>query len=377
MITTRGFSIIASVIMDLFSLLLSKNLDHIFDLIFSYTGSLTLVNLSQTSLTLRGIVTGNRIAWEKIQRWRRMIKKSPRMKTFPVLTDNSLVPCMMAREDVVMYAELGAGTSVNIFSLSQERITARVIVEPDFPLPVYQIDFNEDIIAIVAADHEELWNNLDRRRTVRLFSRQTKLLLSEFQPQDVALKLILHCELLLTLSSRDVVISSLRRPMSPKIKAILDDHRDTVVDMALEKGRLLTLSHSCLFVRNLDTLVSLNKISLRERCRSVALSWPIAAVSSDAKIELLNLNNSRVLRELRFPNQSDSLDIRHGYLLARGDFLRLWSLDDVLDSHEDAEGVTHQTIWNGNVDNASGVVMMKRNAIFVIGWNSHKVLLEF
>ena len=377
MITTRGFSIIASVIMDLFSLLLSKNLDHIFDLIFSYTGSLTLVNLSQTSLTLRSIVTGNRIAWEKIQRWRRMIKKSPRMKTFPVLTDNSLVPCMMAREDAVMYAELGAGTSINIFSLSQERITARVIVEPDFPLPVYQIDFNEDIIAIVAADHEELWNNLDRRRTVRLFSRQTKLLLSEFQPQDVALKLILHCELLLTLSSRDVVISSLRRPMSPKIKAILDDHRDTVVDMALEKGRLLTLSHSCLFVRNLETLVSLNKISLRERCRSVALSWPIAAVSSDAKIELLNLNNSRVLRELRFPNHSDSLDIRHGYLLARGDFLRLWSLDDVLDSPGDAEGVTHQTIWNGNVDNASGVVMMKRNAIFVIGWNSHKVLLEF
>ena len=363
--------------MDLFSLLLSKNLDHIFDLIFSNTGSLTLVNLSQTSLTLRSIVTGNRIAWEKIQRWRRMIKKSPRLKTFPVLTDNSLVPCMMAREDVVMYAELGAGTSVNIFSLGQERITARVIVEPDFPLPVYQIDFNEDIIAIVAADHEELWNNLNRRRTVRLFSRQTKLLLSEFQPQDVALKLILHCELLLTLSSRDVVISSLRRPMSPKIKAILDDHRDTVVDMALEKGRLLTLSHSCLFVRNLDTLVSLNKISLRERCRRVALSWPLAAVSSDARIELLNLNNSRVLRELRFPNQSDSLDIRHGYLLARGDFLRLWSLDDVLDSHEDAEGVTHQTIWNGNVDNASGVVMMKRNAIFVIGWNSHKVLLEF
>ena len=363
--------------MEPFSLLAKMNLDHIIDLIFHNTGPLTLVHLSQTSSALRRIVTENRIAKRKMQRWRMMIKNPPRMKTFSdSLSDNSMVPCMMVKGDVAMFVELGDDTSINIFHIGQEVVTDRIIVEHDIPLPVYEIDFNEDLITIVAADNEEMWNNLDRKRTVRIYSRQTKFLLKEFRPQDIVRRLILHEQTLFTMSSHDVAVSDLRCPVSPRVKTILVDHRDPVVDMTLGEGALLTLSHSSLYVRKLDTLVSVNKIAFKEKCHKVALSWPLAAVASDEKIEILNIKKTIVLRKLNYPHFLDSLDIRFGCLFASEEGqLTLWSLEDILDGHEDTEDLTHQNIRI--TDSVAGAMMVSSTKIFAVGWNCQKVLMEF
>lgn len=363
--------------MDLFSQLARKNLEHIIDLIFFHTGPVTLDHLAQTSSVLRNIVRGNRTAKRKMQRWRRIIKNPPRMKTVSdPMSDNSMVPCMMVKGDIAMFVELGDDTSITIFRIDQEFVTEKVVIEHDFPLPVYEIDFNEDLIAVVAADHEEMWNNLDRKRTIRMYSRRTKFLLTEFRPQDIVRGLVLHDQLLFTMSARDVVVSDLRCPGSPKVRTVLVDHRDPVVDMALGEGTLLTLSHSSLHVRKLDTLVSVNKIVFKEKCQKVALSWPLAAVASDDKIEILNIKNGLVLTKLNYPHFVDSLDIRHGCLLASEEGqLTLWSLEDILDGHEDKEDVTHQNIRI--IDSVAGAMMVTSNKIFAVGWNCQKVLIEF
>ena len=363
--------------MDLFSLLAQQNLDLIIDQIFFHTGPLSLVQLSKTALALRSTVEENRIAIEKIKRWRRMITKPPKIQIFSdTSNDNIMVPCMMVKNDIAMFVELGDDTSINIFNIGQEAVTDRIVVEHNFPLPVYEIDFNEDLIATVDADNEEMWNNLDRKRIVRIYSRQTKFLLSEFRPQDIVRKVILHGQFLFTMSSQDVMVSNLKNPVSPKVKTVLVDHRDPVVDIALGDGTLVTQSHSRLCVRKLDTLVSVNKIDFKEKCHKVALSWPLAAVASDEKIEILNIKNGRLLRELSFPHFLDSIDIRYGCLLASEEGqLRLWSLEDILDGHEDTEDVTYQNIRI--TDSVAGAVMVTSSKIFAVGWNCTKVLMEF
>merc|ERR1719312_2009988 len=128
--------------MDLFSQLARKDLEHILDLIFFHTGPVTLDHLSRTSSDLRTLVRGNRTAKRKIQRWRGIIQNPPRMKavTDP-MSDNSMVPCMMVKGEVAMFVELGDDTSINIFHIGQEFVTEKVVIEHDFPLPVYEIDF--------------------------------------------------------------------------------------------------------------------------------------------------------------------------------------------------------------------------------------------
>ena len=354
-----------------------KNMDHIIDLIFSKVGPLTLVSLSQTSLSLRSIVTENRMARRKIQRWRRMIKKPPRMKTLSnSLSDNSMVPCAMVKGDVAMFVELADCTKIHIFNIEQEIATDWIVVEQDFPLPVYEIDFNEDLIVIVAAANEEIWNNLDRKRTVKIYSRKTKVLLTEFRPQDIVRRIVLHKQILFTMSSHDVAVSDLGCPLSPRVKSLLVDHQDPVVDIALGEGLLLTLSHSRLQVRKLDTLVSVNKMAFKEKCQKVALSWPMAAVASDEKIELLNLKTFRVLRELHYTKFLDSLDIRYGYLFASEEGqITIWSLEDILDGHQDTEDVTHQNIRI--IDSVAGAMMVTNSKMLAVGWNCQKVLIEF
>ena len=103
--------------------------------------------------------------------------------------------------------ELGDDTSINIFNIGQKAVTDRIVVEHNFPLPVYEIDFNEDHIATVDADNEEMWNNLDRKRIVRIYSRHTIYLISEFRPQDIIRRDVLHGRLLFTMVSYDLMVS--------------------------------------------------------------------------------------------------------------------------------------------------------------------------
>ena len=367
--------------MDLFSLLAERNMDLIFDQIFSHARPLSLVQLSKTSLGLKKIVEKNRIAEDKIKRWRRMIMTPPRMKTFSdSSSDNTMVPCVMVKDNIAMFVELSNNTSINIFNIDQEAVTDRIVVEQNFPLPVYDIDFNEDFIVTVEADNEEMWNNLDRKRIVRLYSRQSKVRLSFFRPPYIVRKVILDGQFLYTMSAQGVVLSNLKNPLRPLVKPILVDCLQSVVDITFREGTLLILQHFRLSIHAMkpDTsrLVWVKQINLKEKCHKVALSWPLAAIASDEKIEILNIKNGRALRELSFPYFLDSLDIRYGCLLASEEGqLRLWSLEDILDGHEDRENATHQNIHI--TDSFAGAMMVTSSKIFAVGWNCKKVLMEF
>ena len=274
---------------DLFLLLASKNVPHIFDKIFSGVGAVTLVNLSAASARHRDIVRSSRVAVTKIRSWRRMMEAPPRrrriLRTEPG-ADTPLVPCARVRGDTVMAAELSDKTTVRGWSLGEDRVTETITVEEHFPLPVFALDFDRAIVTVICADTGVPFS--PGRRLVRIYCRRRRVLLSVCPPwpQHSLTALLLHNQWLVTAArdTSDLAVTSVRDPQLPAAAARLADHRDPVLDLASAGAgaALVTLSAAQLLVWTLGSLgpaLLSAEIAVAKKCSRVSVSWPLAAVA--------------------------------------------------------------------------------------------------
>ena len=275
---------------DLFLLLASKNVPHIFDKIFSGVGAVTLVNLSAASARHRDIVRSSRVAVTKIRSWRRMMEAPPRrrriLRTEPG-ADTPLVPCARVRGDTVMAAELSDKTTVRGWSLGEDRVTETITVEEHFPLPVFALDFDRAIVTVICADTAGVPFS-PGRRLVRIYCRRRRVLLSVCSPwpQHSLTALLLHNQWLVTAArdTSDLAVTSVRDPQLPAAAARLADHRDPVLDLASAGAgaALVTLSAAQLLVWTLGSLgpaLLSAEIAVAKKCSRVSVSWPLAAVA--------------------------------------------------------------------------------------------------
>ena len=274
---------------DLFLLLASKNVPHIFDKIFSGVGAVTLVNLSAASARHRDIVRSSRVAVTKIRSWRRMMEAPPRrrriLRTEPG-ADTPLVPCARVRGDTVMAAELSDKTTVRGWSLGEDRVTETITVEEHFPLPVFALDFDRAIVTVICADTGVPFS--PGRRLVRIYCRRRRVLLSVCSPwpQHSLTALLLHNQWLVTAArdTSDLAVTSVRDPQLPAAAARLAHHRDPVLDLAGAGAgaALVTLSAAQLLVWTLGSLgpaLLSAEIAVAKKCSRVSVSWPLAAVA--------------------------------------------------------------------------------------------------
>ena len=274
---------------DLFLLLASKNVPHIFDKIFSGVGAVTLVNLSAASARHRDIVRSSRVAVTKIRSWRRMMEAPPRrrriLRTEPG-ADTPLVPCARVRGDTVMAAELSDKTTVRGWSLGEDRVTETITVEEHFPLPVFALDFDRAIVTVICADTGVPFS--PGRRLVRIYCRRRRVLLSVCSPwpQHSLTALLLHDQWLVTAArdTSDLAVTSVRDPQLPAAAARLAHHRDPVLDLAGAGAgaALVTLSAAQLLVWTLGSLgpaLLSAEIAVAKKCSRVSVSWPLAAVA--------------------------------------------------------------------------------------------------
>ena len=275
---------------DLFLLLASKNVPHIFDKIFSGVGAVTLVNLSAASAPHRDIVRSSRVAVTKIRSWRRMMEAPPRrrriLRTEPG-ADTPLVPCARVRGDTVMAAELSDKTTVRGWSLGEDRVTETITVEEHFPLPVFALDFDRAIVTVICADTAGVPFS-PGRRLVRIYCRRRRVLLSVCSPwpQHSLTALLLHNQWLVTAArdTSDLAVTSVRDPQLPAAAARLAHHRDPVLDLASAGAgaALVTLSAAQLLVWTLGSLgpaLLSAEIAVAKKCSRVSVSWPLAAVA--------------------------------------------------------------------------------------------------
>ena len=275
---------------DLFLLLASKNVPHIFDKIFSGVGAVTLVNLCAASARHRDIVLSSRVAVTKIRSWRRMMEAPPRrrriLRTEPG-ADTPLVPCARVRGDTVMAAELSDKTTVRGWSLGEDRVTETITVEEHFPLPVFALDFDRAIVTVICADTAGVPFS-PGSRLVRVYCRRRRVLLSVCSPwpQHSLTALLLHNQWLVTAArdTSDLAVTSVRDPQLPAAAARLADHRDPVLDLASAGAgaALVTLSAAQLLVWTLGSLgpaLPSAEIAVAKKCSRVSVSWPLAAVA--------------------------------------------------------------------------------------------------
>ena len=275
---------------DLFLLLASKNVPHIFDKIFSGVGAVTLVNLSAASAQHRDIVRSSRVAGTKIRSWRRMMEAPPRrrriLRTEPG-ADTPLVPCARVRGDTVMAAELSDKTTVRGWSLGEDRVTETITVEEHFPLPVFALDFDRAIVTVICADTAGVPFS-PGRRLVRIYCRRRRVLLSVCSPwpQHSLTALLLHNQWLVSAArdTSDLAVTSVRDPQLPAAAARLAHHRDPVLDLASAGAgaALVTLSAAQLLVWTLGSLgpaLLSAEIAVAKKCSRVSVSWPLAAVA--------------------------------------------------------------------------------------------------
>ena len=274
---------------DLFLLLASKNVPHIFDKIFSGVGAVTLANLSAASAQHRDIVRSSRVAATKIRSWRRMMEAPPRRRRRILRTepgaDTPLVPCARVRGDTVMAAELSDKTTVRGWSLAEDRVTETITVEEHFPLPVFALDFDRDIVTVVCADTAGVPFS-PGSRLVRIYCRRRRVLLSVCSPwpQHSLTALLLHHQWLVTAArdTSDLAVTSVRDPQLPAAAARLAHHRDPVLDLAAAGAALVTLSAAQLLVWTLGGLgpaLPSAEIAVAKKCSRVSVSWPLAAVA--------------------------------------------------------------------------------------------------
>ena len=275
---------------DLFLLLASKNVPHIFDKIFSGVGAVTLVNLSAASAPHRDIVRSSRVAVTKIRSWRRMMEAPPRRRRILRAepgADTPLVPCARVRGDTVMAAELSDKTTVRGWSLGEDRVTETITVEEHFPLPVFALDFDRDIVTVICADTAGVPFS-PGRRLVRIYCRRRRVLLSVCSPwpQHSLTALLLHNQWLVTAArdTSDLAVTSVRDPQLPAAAARLAHHRDPVLDLASAGAgaALVTLSAAQLLVWTLGSLgpaLLSAEIAVAKKCSRVSVSWPLAAVA--------------------------------------------------------------------------------------------------
>ena len=359
---------------DILSLLFWRNLDFIIDKIFHQVGALTLMSLSQCSKVHQNIVQQNRVAQRKLAKWTKLMNNPLPMKVF---SQSSMITCLAQHQETLMYPDHTQHSTTIVTWSMDSQSQGNIIVEENYPVMVSRLDFNDNLVVVVSGNTASFRG----RESVSCFSRKTKVLLSKFYPHEDAIsKVMFRDDVLITASfDQTIVLTDLSNPHCPKTLQTLLEHQQPVVDLSIDQGFLASLStDATLVLWNLwlpSLKVAKKKTFLKKSLSKVCLSWPLVALYGYNLIQLWNLKNDEILRKLELaPNDRlTGIQINFGYILASdvNGIVTVWSLDDVLDGHQDLADRTHRRLQTSQ--NSPTIISAARfldpSIIVASGWD--------
>ena len=375
---------------DIVSLLFSKNLEFIIDLIFENLSHLSLKSLSLTSSVHCNIVHHSRVAQRKARKWRRIIEKTPKLTEF---NHSSMITCLAQNTETMMYPDHSQhNTIITIWSFNNTTTVnnseGNIVVEENYPLMVSRLDFNDNIIVVVGANR----SSFRARESVECFCRKRKVTLSKIYPHEDAISQITVTENNILISSsfdKKIILTDLSLPHQPQPLLTVTDHNSPVLDFSWEKNNVLSLSSDSALILwkfQSSSLKCAKKIFLKEKVlNKVFLSWPLAAIYGFNLIQLWNLENNLLMRKLEL-DQCDrltELTISFDMILA-GDVnggVRMWSLDDIMDGHQDVEGETRRELrtYNYKLNSTiiSGTRFITDSSLMATLWDGRILFWDF